>query len=221
MTGAVEWLAGFEKHMPDSSLLEITPQILLRAYCNGIFPMSNAADDPKIFWVEPQMRGILPLNAFHVPRSLAKTYRRQPYHLRINTDFRGVIDGCAAISNTRKSTWINPVIRNLFCELHSMGYAHSVEAWREDNLVGGLYGLAIGGAFFGESMFTRSRDASKLCLVHLVNILNQQGFCLLDTQFTNTHLEQFGIQEVPKAHYLALLDKALDINPAFQDIDPD
>jgi leucyl/phenylalanyl-tRNA--protein transferase len=188
----------------------ITPEILLRAYSIGLFPMAEAADDPEIFWVDPEMRGILPLDAFHVSKSLQKTVRRKPFDIRFDTAFEGVIALCAQPADDRPSTWINETIRKLYRELHRMGHAHSVEAYDGDELVGGLYGVSLGAAFFGESMFSRRTDASKICLVHLVERMKAKGFVLLDTQFTTEHLKTFGAIDVPKDDYLKLLHAAVD-----------
>ena len=188
---------------------DITPQILLKAYSCGLFPMAESASDPNLFWVEPEIRGIIPLNSFHIPKSLAKTIRRSPFEIRFNTAFPAVIDGCAEPAPGRKSTWINGTIRRLYCDLHRLGHAHSVEAWRDDHLVGGLYGVSLGAAFFGESMFSRQTDASKVCLAWLVERLQQRGFILLDTQFTTDHLKRFGAVDVPRADYEELLAEAI------------
>lgn len=188
----------------------ITPEILLRAYSIGLFPMAEAADDPEIFWVDPEMRGVLPLDTFHVSKSLAKAIRQKRFDIRFDTDFPGVIEMCAEPAEDRPSTWINATIRKLYCELHAMGHAHSVEAFDGDELVGGLYGVSLGSAFFGESMFSRRTNASKIALVHLVERLKQHGFTLLDTQFTTEHLKTFGAIDVPKDEYLAMLRAAVD-----------
>ncbi|MDL2400797.1 leucyl/phenylalanyl-tRNA--protein transferase [Rhizobium mayense] len=188
----------------------ITPEILLRAYSIGLFPMAESADDPEIFWVEPELRGVLPLDTFHVSKSLAKTIRRKPFDIRFNTDFDAVIAACAEQTNGRPSTWINKTIRTLYSTLHHIGHAHSVEAWEGGKLVGGLYGVSLGSAFFGESMFSRRTDASKICLVHLVERLKQRGFTLLDTQFTTEHLRTFGAIDVPKDQYARMLEKAME-----------
>lgn len=188
----------------------ITPELLLRAYSIGLFPMSDAADDPEIFWVEPELRGILPLDAFHVSKSLAKAVRKKPFDIRFDTAFDAVVEKCAEEAEDRPSTWINDTIRELYGALHKLDHAHSVEAWEGDALVGGLYGVSLGSAFFGESMFSRRTNASKICLVHLVERLKMRGFTLLDTQFTTEHLKTFGAIDVPKQDYLKLLDKAMD-----------
>ncbi|MBB1247899.1 leucyl/phenylalanyl-tRNA--protein transferase [Rhizobium sp. G21] len=187
----------------------ITPEILLRAYAAGLFPMAESADDPDIFWVQPEMRGVIPLDGFHVSKSLAKTIRKRPFDIRFNTDFNQVIARCGEPAPDRPSTWINPLILMLYKELHKLGYAHSVEAWEGGELVGGLYGVSLGSAFFGESMFSRRTDASKICLVHLVERLRAKGFTLLDTQFTTEHLKSFGAIDVPKRDYEKLLDQAM------------
>ncbi|MCJ7994608.1 leucyl/phenylalanyl-tRNA--protein transferase [Rhizobium cremeum] len=187
----------------------ITPELLLRAYSIGLFPMSDAADDPEIFWVEPELRGILPLEQFHVSKSLAKAIRQKPFDIRFDTAFDTVIAKCAEEVEDRPSTWINQTIRELYGALHRLGHAHSVEAFEGDELVGGLYGVSLGSAFFGESMFSRRTNASKICLVYLVERLKARGFTLLDTQFTTEHLKTFGAIDVPKEDYLKLLDKAM------------
>ncbi len=193
----------------------ITPQLLLKAYSCGLFPMSDSADDPDIFWVEPEMRGIIPLDSFHVPRSLKKVIRQNRFEIRMNTAFSAVLDGCAEPAPGRLNTWINRTLRQLYTELHHMGHAHTVEAWQDDKLVGGLYGVSLRGAFFGESMFSRQKDASKVCLVHLVDHLLDRGFFLLDTQFTTDHLTRFGAIDVPKSVYRELLEEALTFEVEF------
>ncbi len=195
--------------------LSLTPQLLLKAYSCGLFPMADSADDPEIYWVEPEHRGIIPLDDFHVPRSLAKTIRRRPFDIRVNSAFSAVLDGCAEPAPGRTKTWINRTIRELYAQLHHLGHAHSVEAWQEDHLVGGLYGVSLRGAFFGESMFSRRTDASKVCLVHLVDRLKRQGFALLDTQFTTDHLQRFGAVDIPRETYNSLLDEALLVDARF------
>ncbi|HXV31932.1 MAG TPA: leucyl/phenylalanyl-tRNA--protein transferase, partial [Sinorhizobium sp.] len=166
-------------------------------------------DDPELFWVEPEIRGVIPLEGFHVSRSLAKAIRKRPFDIRYDTSFTAVIEGCAKPAPDRPTTWINNKIRTLYTTLHRMGYAHSVEAWEGNALVGGLYGVSLGAAFFGESMFSLRTDASKICLVHLVERLRTRGFQLLDTQFTTEHLKSFGAIDVPKAEYDVLLAKAI------------
>ncbi|MCB1514793.1 MAG: leucyl/phenylalanyl-tRNA--protein transferase, partial [Hyphomicrobiaceae bacterium] len=182
----------------DDFIVEITPQVLLKAYSCGIFPMAESADDPALYWIEPQHRGILPLDHVHIPRRLARTIRTTPFVVRIDTDFEGTIDGCAASRPGRRSTWINARIRSLYRELFALGHCHTVEVWDGERLVGGLYGVALGGAFFGESMFSYERDASKIALVHLIARLVAGGFTLLDTQFVTEHLRQFGTIEVDR-----------------------
>ncbi|MBY3183383.1 leucyl/phenylalanyl-tRNA--protein transferase [Rhizobium laguerreae] len=188
----------------------ITPDILLRAYSIGLFPMAESADDPEIFWVEPELRGVLPLDHFHVSKSLAKAVRKKPFEIRFDHAFDQVIAACAEETSGRPSTWINRTIRSLYSTLFDMGHAHTVEAWEGDELVGGLYGVSLGSAFFGESMFSRRTDASKICLVHLVDRLRERGFTLLDTQFTTEHLKTFGAIDVPKADYAAMLAAAME-----------
>ncbi|KPB01676.1 leucyl/phenylalanyl-tRNA--protein transferase [Ahrensia marina] len=187
----------------------ITPQILLKAYATGLFPMAEKANDPTIYWVEPELRGIMPLDNFHTPRSLKKEVRRGTYQITFNEAFNNIVKACAAPAPGREETWINEPIRLLYSELHDLGHAHSVEAWYDDELVGGLYGVSLGRAFFGESMFSRRTNASKVALVHLIERLNERGFVLLDTQFTNDHLTQFGTIEVPRAEYEKMLEVAL------------
>jgi leucyl/phenylalanyl-tRNA--protein transferase len=191
----------------------LTPQILLNAYELGIFPMSESADDPDIFWVEPRQRGIFPLDAFHVPKRLARTVRADLFDVACDVDFDGVIEGCAAPAPGRETTWINPIIRDLYGELFRLGHVHTVECRREGRLVGGLYGVAMKGAFFGESMFSFETDASKVALVHLVARLKRGGFSLLDAQFITPHLARFGAIEIPRREYQRRLAHAL-ANPA-------
>lgn len=188
----------------------ITPELLLRAYSIGMFPMSESADDPELFWVEPDIRGIIPLEEFHVSKSLQKAIRKAPFDIRFDTAFDQVVAKCAEAADDRPSTWINQTIRDLYSALHRLGHAHSVEAWEGDELVGGLYGVTLGSAYFGESMFSRRTNASKICLVHLVERLRERGFTLLDTQFTTEHLKTFGAVDIPKAEYGVLLDKAME-----------
>ncbi len=203
----------------DDLMMEITPQVLLKAYACGIFPMAETAVDPGLFWVEPKMRGIIPLDAFHVPRRLARTIRQKPYRLSVDTAFGDVLRLCAEDTPDRPQTWINGRIAQLYNDLHAMGHCHSVECWQRETLVGGLYGVRLGGAFFGESMFSRTRDASKIALVHLVDRLKVGGFHLLDTQFNTAHLSQFGAIEIPKESYEQLLIDALTIDADFYAID--
>ncbi|MBB1092573.1 leucyl/phenylalanyl-tRNA--protein transferase [Rhodopseudomonas palustris] len=193
----------------DSANADITPEVLLRAYACGIFPMAESIDDPTLFWVEPELRGIIPLGGFRVASRLARTVRSDVFTVTVNRNFRGVIDGCASPQPGRDDTWINRRIRELYIGLHDIGHCHSVEVWQNDDLVGGLYGVSLGRAFFGESMFHRARDASKVALVHLVARLLAGGYELLDTQFVTDHLRSFGAIEVPRQRYRALLDDAL------------
>ena len=182
---------------------------LLCAYSVGIFPMANDREDDEIFWVEPRRRGILPLDAFHVPRSLKKLLRRCPFDVRIDGDFPAVIRACAESVPGRPRTWLNDDLIDTYCELAAAGHAHSVECWREDRLVGGLYGVTMGAAFFGESMFSREPNASKVALVHLVERLRARGFVLLDSQFMTAHLRGFGGVEIEREQYRRLLRGAL------------
>ena len=190
-------------------LFEITPQELLTAYSGGIFPMAESADDPALYWIEPQHRGVLPLDAVHFPRRLLRTVRTTPLVVKVDTDYDAVIDGCSASRPGRTTTWINKRIRNLYRELFTRGACHTVEVWNGETLVGGLYGVALKGAFFGESMFSFERDASKIALVHLVARLVAGGFVLLDTQFTTDHLKQFGTIELEREQFHVELSKAL------------
>ena len=196
-------------------LLEITPQVLLKAYACGIFPMAESADDTGLFWVEPEMRGVIPLEDFHIPASLRKVMRRNPFEIRIDTAFHRVIEACSEHTPGRKTTWINERIKRLYGELHLLGHAHSVECWKDDELVGGLYGVRLGAAFFGESMFSRVPDASKVALVHLVHRMKAGGFKLLDTQFTTDHLKRFGAIDIPRDEYSELLADAVEMDADF------
>ncbi len=191
------------------SASEITPDVLLRAYACGIFPMAESADDPSLFWVEPERRGIIPLDRFHVAARLARTVRADVFTVTVDRAFAAVIAGCAEPQAGRDDTWINRRIRDLYVALFERGHCHSVEVWDGDDLVGGLYGVSLGAAFFGESMFHRARDASKVALVHLVARLIAGGYVLLDTQFVTEHLRTFGAVEIPRPAYLARLDAAL------------
>ncbi|MCW8834892.1 MAG: leucyl/phenylalanyl-tRNA--protein transferase [Rhodospirillales bacterium] len=193
----------------------ITPELLLRAYAAGVFPMSEGRDSMSLFWVNPQKRGIIPLDGFHVPRSLRKKIRKNVFEVRCDTAFRRVMECCAAPRTKGDDTWINDDILELYCDLHAMGFAHSVECWRDGELVGGLYGVSLGGAFFGESMFSRETDASKVALVHLVARLRIGGYRLLDTQFLTEHLGRFGTIEITRPKYLALLEDALQVAAIF------
>jgi len=209
-------MAGYK----DDIVLEITPQVLLKAYACGLFPMAESADDPGLFWLEPERRGILPLDSFHLPRRLRRTIRSDLFEIRVSTDFQGVIDGCAEPMPGRQKTWINREIRRLYGELFDMGYCHTVEAWQEGELVGGLYGVSLNGAFFGESMFSFRTDASKVCLAHLVARLIVGGYSLLDTQFVTDHLSKFGAREVPQADYNKRLSEALKLETDFYALSP-
>ena len=201
--------------MSQPTKLLLSPDLLLRAYAIGIFPMAESRHASEIHWVEPTQRGIIPLDEFHVPRSLRKVVRRGEFEVTVDQDFEDVIDGCAESKPGRGDTWINPTIRRLYIELHRMGYAHSIECRQEGRLVGGLYGVALGGAFFGESMFSRRPDASKVALVHLIAILRDGGFKLLDTQFVTDHLERFGAIEISREAYRDRLTRAINITAQF------
>jgi leucyl/phenylalanyl-tRNA---protein transferase len=205
----------------DDIVIEITPQVLLKAYACGIFPMAESADDPALYWIEPQQRGILPLDGVHVPRRLARTIRQGTFEVRVDSEFDGVISGCAASRPGRRTTWINPKIRSLYRDLFNSGYCHTVEAWANGRLVGGLYGVALNGAFFGESMFSLERDASKVVLVYLCARLIHGGFQLLDTQFVTDHLRQFGTVEIDRAQFHTLLEKALARQASFDALPDD
>jgi leucyl/phenylalanyl-tRNA--protein transferase len=192
--------------------LEVTPDLVIRAYAVGVFPMAESRGSSRMYWLDPALRGVLPIDAgFHLSRRLRRTALSDRFTVTADRDFTGTIRGCAEPAPGRNDTWINDEIEGLFIELHSRGYAHSVETWSEGKLVGGLYGVALGGAFFGESMFSRVTDASKVALVHLVARLRLCGYVLCDTQFLTTHLAQFGAVEIPKAEYKARLNAALDV----------
>ena len=188
---------------------------LIECYARGVFPMAEGRDDPRIYLLDPDERGVIPLDGLHIPRSLRKTVRRDVYEVRYNTAFRDVVRGCAAPAPGREETWINDGILSLYFELHNLGFAHSVECWRDGELAGGLYGVALGGAFFGESMFSHRTDASKVALVHLVAQLRRGGYILLDTQFTTEHLERFGAITIPRDIYRMRLGDALMIETGF------
>jgi len=197
----------------------LTPDLVLQAYSIGVFPMADGREDDHIFWVDPDQRGILPLDTFHIPKSLRKTVRSDHFRVTVDTDFRGVMLACAEDAPNRSSTWINDEIIELYVALHERGYAHSVECRLADDpdagLVGGLYGVSLGRAFFGESMFTRVRDASKVALVHLVGRMIQGGYQLLDTQFVTDHLAGFGAIEIPREIYQLRLQAALEKSANF------
>lgn len=192
---------------------------LLDCYRRGVFPMADNSDDPNLFLIDPDERGVLPLEEFHIPRRLARTVKQQPYSVRVDSAFTRVMEACAESQPNRRSTWINQTILNLYATLHRQGHAHSVECWEEGLLVGGLYGVSLGGAFFGESMFSRATDASKIALVHLVARLLQGGYTLLDAQFHNPHLEQFGLQEISRADFKVQLAAALKCEADFYSVD--
>jgi leucyl/phenylalanyl-tRNA---protein transferase len=193
----------------ESGLIEITPEVLLKAYACGIFPMAESADDPALYWIEPDKRGVIPLDRFHMPVRLARTVRSDRFIVTVDQDFDGVLAGCAEPAPGRPHTWINTRIRVLYRKLYERRHCHSIEVYDGDALVGGLYGVTLGRAFFGESMFHRARDASKVALVHLVARLRAGGFKLLDTQFVTDHLKSFGAIEVPRRQYHKLLETAL------------
>jgi len=190
--------------------IEITPELMLRAYRAGLFPMAEARGSDRLYWLDPEMRGVLPLDGFHLPRRLARTVLGGQFEVSCDTDFAATIALCAAPAPGREETWINPEIETLFTALHRMGHAHSIEVRAGGALVGGLYGVTIGGVFFGESMFSRATDASKVALVHLVARLRLMRFSLLDTQFTTGHLAQFGTIDIPRAAYKELLARAVE-----------
>ena len=204
---------------PDPFAVELTPDLVLRAYRAGIFPMAEDAGSSELFWVSPERRGILPLNGFRVSTSLRKTLRRSPYAVRVDSDWGAVIDGCATAGTDRETTWINADIRRVYGELFDRGIAHTVEVWRDAELVGGLYGLSIGAAFFGESMFHRATDASKIALAHLVERLRAGNYRLLDTQFLTDHLRSLGGIEIPRAAYELRLADALSARGDFSALD--
>ncbi|SHE36961.1 leucyl/phenylalanyl-tRNA--protein transferase [Litoreibacter ascidiaceicola] len=189
----------------DERPLELTPELILSAYAQGIFPMAESREEDELFWLDPEFRGVLPLDGFHISRSLRKTILREPFQIKIDTDFAGVIEGCA----DRAETWINAPIFSIYMDLFHAGHAHSVEVWDGKELVGGVYGVTLNGAFFGESMFSRRRDASKIALAYLVSRLNAGGFKLLDTQFLTPHLASLGGVEIPRASYRRALRDAL------------
>jgi len=195
--------------------MQLTPELLLKAYSIGIFPMAESRHDPELHWIDPEQRGILPLDGLHVPRRLRRSLRREAYEVRCNTAFGEVLRACAKPAAKRPDTWINPAIEHLVMELHAMGFAHSVESWRDGELLGGLYGVSLGGCFFGESMFSRATDASKIALVHLVFRLRKGGFTLLDTQFTTPHLSQFGVVDISREAYRERLAKAINVPAEF------
>ncbi len=193
----------------DPFAVELTPEVILRAYQAGIFPMAEDASSADLFWVSPELRGIIPLDGVHISRSLRKTLREHPYSLRVDTDFAAVIEGCATAGTERDTTWINPAIRKLYGALFDRGFVHTVEVWDGPALVGGLYGVSMGAAFFGESMFHRKTDCSKIAMAHLIERLRAGNYRLLDTQFVTDHLKTFGGVEVPREDYELRLADAL------------
>ncbi|MGL1920418.1 MAG: leucyl/phenylalanyl-tRNA--protein transferase [Hyphomicrobiales bacterium] len=195
-------------NVPEAEAL--TPQFLLEAYASGYFPMADDANASELAWYSPEQRGVMPLDGLHISKSLAKVIKNHNYDIKFDTAFLNVMTACAEPTADRPQTWINDEIINLYSELFLMGLAHSVEIWNQDKLVGGLYGVQLGAAFFGESMFSRETNASKIAFVHLVKRLKFGGFKLLDTQFTTAHLETFGVVEIPKVDYLVELDEALN-----------
>ena len=198
--------------MRDDQTPKLTPELLLRTYAAGIFPMAEDADDPTVFWVDPEMRGILPLDRFCVSRRLQRTVKANPFEVRLDSAFDQVVAACAEPAPDRPTTWINDEIVRLYSGLARLGHAHSVECWKEGRLVGGLYGVTLGGAFFGESMFSRAPDASKVALCHLIARLRRAGFLLLDTQFVTDHLVRLGAVEIPRDEYRDILAAALEVD---------
>jgi len=196
-------------------MLDLTPEMLLNAYAIGIFPMAEDRDDPELFWIDPRQRGVLPLEQLHIPRRLKKTLRNGGFTVTFDQCFEDVMDNCAAVSVRRDKTWINDQILTLYPALHHMGHAHSVEVWKDGKLAGGLYGISLGGVFFGESMFTIVTDASKVALVHLVVRLINAGYSLLDTQFITDHLKIFGAIEIPRNKYRIKLAQAIEDDADF------
>jgi len=193
---------------------DLTPELLLKGYQLGIFPMSETRDSDEVFWVDPTMRGVLPLDGFHISRSLRRRLRQTPYQITFDTAFQEVVEGCA----DRDDTWINSTIFDLYTDLNALGWAHSCEVWQDETLIGGVYGVAIGGAFFGESMFSRATDASKVALAYLIDRLKSSGFVLFDTQFITDHLATLGAVEISRGDYHTMLREALTIAARF---DPD
>jgi leucyl/phenylalanyl-tRNA--protein transferase len=193
----------------DPFAVELTPELIIRAYRAGIFPMAEDATSPDLFWVSPERRGVIPLEDFHLSHSLRKKLNSHPYVIATDTDFPGIIEGCATAGTERESTWINPEIRRLYGELFARGYVHTVEVWEGADLVGGLYGMSIGAAFFGESMFHRKTNASKIAMAHLRDRLLAGGYRLLDTQFVTDHLRTFGGIEIAREDYELRLADAL------------
>jgi len=203
-------------------MVTLTPDTLLRAYSVGLFPMAERRDNDTLYWIDPEKRGILPLNGYHIPRRLMRMIRGKQFDVRCDSAFEDVIRACAMPAPDRDDTWINDEIIELYCELHGMGRAHSVECWRDGELAGGLYGVSLGAAFFGESMFTRERDASKVALAHLIARLKKGEYSLLDIQFVTPHLSRFGAMEIHRSGYRQMLSEALDRNATFyRELPPD
>ncbi|MFC3711824.1 leucyl/phenylalanyl-tRNA--protein transferase [Sphingoaurantiacus capsulatus] len=197
----------------------LDPELLLKAYAAGVFPMADGREADELFWVDPRRRGVLPLDSFHLPRSVAKLLRQERFELTADGAFEDVMRACAEPAPDRSESWINPSILDGYTRLHRLGFAHSIECWQDGELAGGLYGVKLGAAFFGESMFTRVRDASKVALAHLVARLRVGGFQLLDTQFLTTHLARFGAIEIPRGAYRSSLDSALSVAGDFFALD--
>jgi len=202
-------------------MASLTPQLLLGAYASGVFPMAKSRREADLYWIDPDTRGILPIDRFHISRRLRRTLRQHDFRIACNQDFAGIVRACAAQTDGRPETWINPEIERLYGALHDMGFAHSVECWQDNDLVGGLYGVAMGGAFFGESMFSIATDASKIALCHLAARLHHGGYKLLDTQFVTDHLQQFGAIEISRTDYKRRLSEALKENAQFSSELPD
>ncbi len=196
-------------------MIDLSPELLLCAYASGVFPMAEDRHDPAIQWIDPHRRGIIPLDSYHVPRSLKKVMNRGRFEIRSDSAFAQVIETCAQSRPDRPRTWLNDQLIEQYCALHEQRFAHSVECWIDDRLVGGLYGVSLGGAFFGESMFSRERDASKVALIDLIERLNRGGYILLDVQFVTDHLKRFGAIEIPREAYLRRLEEALRIDAVF------
>lgn len=196
-------------------MVALTPEILLRAYASGVFPMAESRDDKELFWVDPEVRGVLPLDKFHIPQRLARSVRGEQFEIRVDTAFRTVMENCAGPRSDQEGTWINEQIIELYSALNDAGSAHSIECWQEGNLVGGLYGVSLGAAFFGESMFSQAPNASKIALVHLVARLKFGGYVLLDTQFVTDHLARFGVVGISRADYHRQLEHAVQLDAEF------
>lgn len=203
----------------DPFAIDLTPDLIVRAYHAGIFPMAEDASSPDVFWVSPKRRGILPIDTFHVSKSLRKTLRTHPYTVRVDTDFPAVVEGCATAGSDRETTWINATLRDLYGQLFTRGICHTVEVWDGPRLVGGLYGLSLGAVFFGESMFHRATNASKIALAHLIARLRAGGYALCDTQFITDHLRTFGAIEIPREEYDERLAAGLARTGDFHAID--